>query len=127
MKLNAVESIAMNNPVRAAHQHHREAAWFRRLAGGDLSGQRVLEVGCGRGVGVEVLLDRLNAAHVTAFDLDPVMVEKAQRRLATRLDGAASLTVGDACELLDRLVATGVLSSGQADAAFAAPLGLIGQ
>lgn len=41
MKLNAVERAAMNNPVRAAHQHHREAAWFRRLAGGALSGQRV--------------------------------------------------------------------------------------
>ncbi|MEE9242678.1 MAG: methyltransferase type 11, partial [Mycobacterium sp.] len=26
MKLNAVERAAMNNPLRAAHQHHREAA-----------------------------------------------------------------------------------------------------
>jgi hypothetical protein len=25
MKLNSVERAAMNNPVRAAHQHHREA------------------------------------------------------------------------------------------------------
>jgi cyclopropane fatty-acyl-phospholipid synthase-like methyltransferase len=32
------------------------------LAGGDLSGQHVLEVGCGRGVGSEVILDRLGAA-----------------------------------------------------------------
>ncbi|MDP7724819.1 methyltransferase type 11, partial [Mycobacterium sp. TY814] len=34
MKLNTIERAAMNNPIRAAHQHHREAAWFRRLAGG---------------------------------------------------------------------------------------------
>ena len=59
MKLNAIERALMNNPLRAAHQHHREAAWFRRLAGGALSGQQVLEVGCGRGVGAEVILDRL--------------------------------------------------------------------
>ncbi|WP_236791063.1 class I SAM-dependent methyltransferase [Amycolatopsis sp. GM8] len=99
MKLNAFERAAMNNPIRAAHQHHREASWFRRLAGGTLSGQHVLEVGCGRGVGVEVLLDRLDAGQVTAFDLDSSMVELAQRRLHSRPDGAVSLSVGDVCEI----------------------------
>lgn len=99
MKLNAFERAAMNNPLRAAHQHYREAAWFRRLAGGTLSGQRVLEVGCGRGVGVEVLLDRLDAAQVTAFDLDPAMVDSARRRLHGRTDGQVSLSVGDVCEI----------------------------
>lgn len=95
MKLNAVERALMNNPVRAAHQHHREADWFRRLSGGGLTGQRVLEVGCGRGVGVEVLLDRLGAAQVDAFDLDESMVEAARRRLHGRPEGAVSLAVGD--------------------------------
>ncbi|RZS37514.1 hypothetical protein EV193_10569 [Herbihabitans rhizosphaerae] len=28
MKLNSVERAFVNNPVRAAHQHHREAGWF---------------------------------------------------------------------------------------------------
>lgn len=96
MKLNAVERAAMNNPARAAHQHHREAAWFRRLAGGDLAGQHVLEVGCGRGVGAEVILDRLGAEKVTAFDLDEAMVELAQRRLHGR---PVSLSVGDVCAI----------------------------
>lgn len=99
MKLNALERAAMNNPVRAAHQHHREASWFRRLAGGALSGQRVLEVGCGRGVGVEVLLDRLDAAQVVAFDLDPAMVDSARRRLHGRADRPVSLSVGDVCAI----------------------------
>lgn len=99
MKLNWFERAAMNNAVRAAHQHHREASWFRRLAGGALTGQRVLEVGCGRGVGVEVLLDRLDAAEVTAFDLDPAMIESARRRLHGRTDGPVSLSVGDVCEI----------------------------
>lgn len=96
MKLNAIERAAMNNPARAAHQHHREAAWFRRLAGGTLAGQHVLEVGCGRGVGSEVILDRLGAAEVTAFDLDDSMVELARRRLHGR---PVTLSVGDVCEI----------------------------
>ncbi|BBY98281.1 class I SAM-dependent methyltransferase [Mycolicibacterium fallax] len=96
MKLNAIERAAMNNPIRAAHQHHREAAWFHRLAGGNLAGQNVLEVGCGRGVGAEVLLDRLHANHVTAFDLDDTMVELARQRLHQR---PVSLSVGDICDI----------------------------
>lgn len=96
MKLNAIERAAMNNPIRAAHQHHREAAWFRRLGRGDLTGQDVLEIGCGRGVGAEVILDRLNANHVTAFDLDDTMVELARKRLHDR---PVTLSVGDACDI----------------------------
>ncbi len=96
MKLNAVERVLMNNPVRAAHQHRREAAWFQRLAGGELSGQHVLEVGFGRGVGAEVILDRLGAAEVTAFDLDESMVDLASRRLRGR---PVSVSVGDVCEI----------------------------
>jgi ubiquinone/menaquinone biosynthesis C-methylase UbiE len=82
--------------VRAAHQHHREAEWFKRLAGGTLSGQHVLEVGCGRGVGSQVVLDRLGAEKVTAFDLDESMVDLARRRLHGR---PVSLSVGDVCDI----------------------------
>jgi 2-polyprenyl-3-methyl-5-hydroxy-6-metoxy-1,4-benzoquinol methylase len=112
MKLNSIERAAMNNPVRAAHQHHREARWFRRLAGGDLAGQHVLEVGCGRGVGSEVILDRLGAARVTAFDLDESMVELARRRLHSR---PVSLSVGDVGDInqpagaLDTVVDFGII------------------
>jgi len=99
MKLNAIERAVVNNPVRAAHQHYQEARWFRRLAGGALTGQEVLEVGCGQGVGVEVLLDRLGAAHVSAFDLDSDMIDKARRRLHRRPSAAVSLSVGDVCAI----------------------------
>ena len=113
MKLNTIERLAMNNPVRAAHQHHREATWLRDLAGASLAGQYVLEVGCGRGVGVEVLLDRLAAEHVAAFDLDEAMIDKAQRRLHAR--PGVELRVGDACEIeqpdasIDTVVEFGVI------------------
>lgn len=105
----------MNNPARAAHQHTLEARWFRRLSGGGLHGQHVMEVGCGRGVGVEVLLDRLGAARVTAFDLDPAQVERARRRLHSRPAGAVSVGTGDATlievrdDSVDAVVAFGTL------------------
>lgn len=96
MKLNRIERALTNNPVRAAHMRHREAAWFHRLAGGELSGQHVLEVGCGRGIGAEILLDRLGAQSVAAFDLDEEMIEQARCRLHTR---PVSLSVGDVCQI----------------------------
>lgn len=100
MKLNTVERLAMNNPLRAAHQHHLEAKWFRRaLPEGGLKGLEVLEIGCGRGVGVEVLLDRLGAAHVRASDLDPEMVERARRRLQGRSPRSYTLSAEDAVSI----------------------------
>ena len=93
MKLNALEFALMNNPVRAASQRWLESP---ALIGptGTLVGQRVLEVGCGRGVGLEILL-ALGAAHVTGFDLDPDMVALARERVA-KYGHRAHVFVGDA-------------------------------
>lgn len=116
MKLNTVERLAMNNPLRAAHQHHREARWFREsLAEAGLKGLEVLEVGCGRGVGVEVILDRLGAAHVRASDIDPEQVERAMRRLHGRSPRSYTLSTGDAVSIetgdasVDAVVSFGTL------------------
>lgn len=94
MLLNAVEKAMMNNPVRAAIQRRFEA---RRLLdmGGPMHGGRALEMGCGRGVGTELVLDVFGADRVDAFDLDPSMVELARRRLAKRGD-LVRVFVGDA-------------------------------
>jgi ubiquinone/menaquinone biosynthesis C-methylase UbiE len=94
MLLNAIEKAMMNNPVRAAVQRHFEA---RRLLamGGPVRGGRALEIGCGRGVGTELVLDVFGAARVDAFDLDPDMVARAKARLASRGD-RVKLWVGDA-------------------------------
>lgn len=93
MLLNRVETLLMNNGVRAAIQRRFEARQLRRLGGTTPHG-KVLEVGCGRGVGVQIILDVFEADRVDAFDLDPKMVERARRRLA-RHRGAAQLSVGD--------------------------------
>jgi ubiquinone/menaquinone biosynthesis C-methylase UbiE len=75
----------MNNPLRAAVQQRFEAS--RLLAmGGPMSGGAALEVGCGRGIGAGIILDRFGADRVDAFDLDAQMVDLARRRLAPRGD-----------------------------------------
>ena len=94
MKLNAIEKALMNNPVRAGVQRLYEARLLERL-GGRLAGGRALEIGCGRGVGVALILDRFGADEVVAFDLDPDMVERARRRRAHH-HGRVTLSVGDA-------------------------------
>ena len=93
MKLNGLEFALMNNAFRAISQWRIETP---RLIGprGSLAGKRVLEIGCGRGVGVEILLS-LGAEHVTGFDFDPRMVALARQRL-TRYSEKVRVFVGDA-------------------------------
>jgi ubiquinone/menaquinone biosynthesis C-methylase UbiE len=81
MLLNTVEKALMNNPVRAMAQRWIEAPRLRTM-GGPALGAHALEIGCGRGVGTELVLDVFGAAHVDAFDLDPDMVALARTRLA---------------------------------------------
>jgi ubiquinone/menaquinone biosynthesis C-methylase UbiE len=94
MKLNAIEKALMNNPVRALVQRRYEAPLMERL-GGRVEGGRVLEVGCGRGVGTEIIFRRFGAREVHAFDLDPDMVERARRGLSRFPPERLRLFVGD--------------------------------
>lgn len=99
MKLNAIEKFLMNNPIRSFVQRKKEAAIFEEL-GGKAVGQKVLEIGCGRGVGTEIIFDRFGAAEVHAFDVDPEMVALARKRLTEYSTEELRLFVGDA-ERLD--------------------------
>ena len=98
MKLNKIEKALMNNPLRAFSQRHHEARIFEKF-GGKTSGQKVLEIGCGQGVGTEIILDRFGAREVDAFDLDPDMVERARERLARFPQGTLNLCTGDASKI----------------------------
>ena len=93
MRLNWLGRASMNNAARSWGQSYA-ASWLERL-GGRVEGGRVLEVGCGRGVGVKIILDRFGAAAVEAFDLDPKMIERARRRLAAYGLARVQLSVGD--------------------------------
>ena len=98
MKLNRVEKALMNNPVRALVQRRYEAELMERL-GERVEGQRVLEIGCGRGVGTEIIFERFGAREVDAFDLDPDMIAQAQRRLSAYSSDRLRLFVGDAAAI----------------------------
>ena len=63
-----------------------------------MPGAKVLEIGCGQGVGVEIILGLFGASRVDAFDLDPRMVAIARRRLASR-GSQVRLWVGDAIDI----------------------------
>lgn len=94
MKLNRLEFALMNNRVRAWSQRALETPLM--IGGrGALRGQRVLEVGCGRGVGIKILLEQLDASEVVAFDYDSRMVALARER-AARFGDRACVFVGDA-------------------------------
>ena len=95
MKLNFAEQLLVNNSVRAAVQMYYEGPLLRRL-GGTTRGGTVLEIGCGRGAGIEVILRQFNPAHVCGLDLDPLQIERARRRLQGKYPGRITLMQGDA-------------------------------
>ncbi len=97
MLLNRTEYALMNNPLRALIQRRFEAARLLRM-GGPMDGGAALEMGCGRGVGVELILDVFGAESVDAFDLDPSMVSRARARLRDR-GAQVRLWVGDATSI----------------------------
>jgi ubiquinone/menaquinone biosynthesis C-methylase UbiE len=90
--LNSLEYALMNNPIRAVVQRRIEAERLLRL-GGPVRGI-ALEIGCGQGVGAQLILDVFGADRVDAFDLDPRMIARAQARVATH-EARACLWVGD--------------------------------
>lgn len=103
MLLNRVEYVLMNNPVRALIQRHVEARRLLRM-GGPMSGGSALEIGCGRGVGLGLVLDMFGADTADGFDLDPTMVARARKHVAHRSE-QMRLWVGDAARIPSRSAA----------------------
>jgi ubiquinone/menaquinone biosynthesis C-methylase UbiE len=98
MKLNLAERLLVNNLARAAVQMFYEGPLLRRL-GGTVQGGSVLEIGCGRGAGIEVIFRQFGAAHVYGLDLDPLQIERARKRLESKYAGRVSFMQGDAEQL----------------------------
>ena len=67
--------------------------------GGRVEGGHALEVGCGGGVGVTIIIEQFGAAKVDAIDLDPKMIERARRRLASYGLDRVQLAVGNVTSL----------------------------
>jgi ubiquinone/menaquinone biosynthesis C-methylase UbiE len=98
MLMNRIETWTVNSPVRAFVQHFVEARYFERR-GGRLEGGAALEIGCGRGEGTRILIDRFGAERVVGIDLDLSQIARAQRRLPAKYQGRVEFRVGDAARL----------------------------
>lgn len=98
MILNFAERVMMNNPVRAALQRTFEAQRLLSM-GGPMHDGVALEIGCGRGVGSEIIFDIFNAEKIDAFDLDPRMVKLARKRLVSYAE-RINIWKGDATKII---------------------------
>jgi ubiquinone/menaquinone biosynthesis C-methylase UbiE len=95
VKLNPVELALINNPVRT-YALRSTLGWLHDAACAPPL-ERVLEIGCGMGVGVPEIVRRFRPRAVDAFDLDEKQVARARERLAD-FDGGVEvrLWTGDA-------------------------------
>ncbi len=102
MKLNWVERVVVNNPLRVMEQKF-QIRWMKKVR--SLSPKaRVLEIGCGRGAGSSLILHEMDPAVIHATDLDFKMIHlakgylsgKGEDRIFTYVTDAAALPYPDA-------------------------------
>jgi ubiquinone/menaquinone biosynthesis C-methylase UbiE len=75
-----------------------EVAFFTKML--DLGApERVLEVGCGRGVGSRLVLKAFHPGRIDAIDIDPDMIKRADRQQRAIPSGRVFFDVGDAQQL----------------------------
>ena len=95
MKLNLVERFITNKPLRVFSQRNIEGPLLKKMASFDRYSY-CLEIGCGKGVGAEVIVKIFGAERVIAIDIDPGQIEKAKRNLKPELKDRIVFKVGDA-------------------------------
>ena len=95
MKLNCLEFLLMNNPIRAYVQEKYELPILMNMLTSNTF-DSVLEIGCGNGNGTKLIKKYFNPLHITAIDLDEKMIEIAQE---TFHDEPTTFQVMDASKL----------------------------
>jgi ubiquinone/menaquinone biosynthesis C-methylase UbiE len=99
MKLNRVEFILINNPVRARIQEYYELKillnMYRNVSVLK-SFDTVLEIGCGNGNGTKLIKKYFSPKKIYAIDLDERMISIAKRR---NIDPTITFEVMDASKL----------------------------
>ena len=79
LKLNIFEKMYVNSPAHTISQI-RNVSFLRKLHALP-AGSRVVEIGCGRGVGMQLILRVFEPASAEALDIDPKMIRLTQQRL----------------------------------------------
>ena len=97
MKVNWPERIWINSPLRAWVQR-REMDFFER-AKRLLPGSVVLEIGCGRGKGVDLVHAWFHPLRVDGIDIDPRMIRLAKKGFRNKARGSSFFFVADAQNL----------------------------
>ena len=114
MKLNLFEQLMADNPVRATIQRHIEGPMLKRL-GSQETYPLSLEIGCGSGIGAQVIAEQFGAKMVIATDIDPEQIKWARNnlnpefrdRIEFRIENALALAEPD--ESFDAVFSFGVL------------------
>lgn len=95
--MNWLEKLFINSSLHSMELRHY--ARFMLQAGGDVKGGRIMEIGCGRGIGVGLLFDLFGASYVEAFDYDPGQVRLAERRLLPRYNDKVRIYEASATQI----------------------------
>lgn len=85
MKLNRIETFLVNNSLRSILQKHVELPGLLKMVSED-GFEKVLEVGCGRGIAARTLLEHYERIEVDAFDIDERMLNLARIQLSVYLN-----------------------------------------
>jgi len=95
MKLNKIEFLAMNNPIRAFIQEKYELKILRAMTSVK-NAQMALEIGCGTGNGSKLIKKHFSIKSIIGIDLDEKMIKIASKR---NIDTSISYKVMDASKL----------------------------
>lgn len=97
MRLNRIEFIAMNNPVRRWVQKRIEFRLFNRFLDRhniNLTNGVILDAGCGSGYSTRLIRSQYNPRELVAFDIMPEQIELAKKKYK-----GAQFFVGDVTEI----------------------------
>ncbi len=81
MLLNKFEFFLMNNPLRGFVQKMVEIPRIKSIAVVPVNG-KVLEIGCGSGLGTQLIHEHFLPSSIVGIDLDQKMIEIAKRRIS---------------------------------------------
>ncbi len=97
MKLNWAERWVVNNPFRVLQQQIEIKCLQRMMS--LAPGATVLEVGCGRGAGAKLIINKFQPSELHILDLDLKMIRMAKRLLAPIPPNTVKMYVGDSIRL----------------------------